>query len=92
MADKLTLVFAALERLAEIAKDSDLVEYLRHGSQHVDTFINEVGSHKANLKNLDTFTDAHAEATRPSGVPAQTYTKAEVDAMIASAIKRAREA
>jgi hypothetical protein len=88
MTDKTTLVFAALKRLAQRAKDSDLVDYLEHSSHHAGTFIEEVDQHLKHLDDLDKFTEAHAAATQPGG-SARTYSKAELDRMVAESVQQA---
>lgn len=85
--DKLELVFAVLKRLAQAADDSELVEYLDHGSHHSDAFLQGVEKHLENLKDLDAFTTRHAEATQP-GTP-QTFTQAQLDSMIKDAVANA---
>lgn len=88
--DKLTLAFAALERLAEKSGDKELVEYLRHGSQHSGVFLAEIDDHHNNLKDLDAFEERHAERTNVSSGPARTFSQAEFDAAVAKAVKRAK--
>ncbi len=89
--DKTTTLFAAVERLAEKVGDEDLLEYLRHSSQHSSVFLEEIDAHHAKLADLDAFKSAHEAATSPQGNGAQvSYSKSEVDAMIAAAIKKAR--
>ncbi len=89
--DKTTTLFAAVERLAEKTGDDDLLEYLRHASQHSSVFLEEIDAHHAKLADLDAFKSAHEAATSPQTNGAQaSYSKAEVDAMIAAAIKKAK--
>lgn len=90
--DKLVLLFAAVERLAKAAGDSNLVEYLSHGSHHSGEFIDEVNLHHKNLDGLEEFTANHAALTSPASAAQQahSYSKVEVDAMIKEAIKAAK--
>lgn len=87
--DKNALLFAAVELLAEETGHKDLAEYLGHNSQHSADFIAEVDRHKSNIANLDVFKAKHEEMTHPEGVEAETYTKAELDALVAKAVKDA---
>jgi hypothetical protein len=88
--DKLTLAFAAIERLADKVGDKDLADYLRHGSQHSGAFLDEVDSHHNNLKDLDAFSEKHAVLTSVSSGAARTFTQAEFEAAVAKAVKRAK--
>jgi len=87
---KESLVFAALERLADKAGDKDLAEYLRHGSQHSGVFLAEIDEHHNNLKDLEAFTEKHDILTHPSGEPSRTFSQVEFDAAVAKAVKRAK--
>lgn len=88
--DKLPLLFAAIRRIAQRFKDTDLVDYLDHTSHNSDAFIQEAQKHLSNIANLDEFTEAHERLTHP-GQPARTFSEQEVQAMIAKALDQARK-
>jgi hypothetical protein len=82
------LIVAAVERLAEQAGDEQLVEYLSHSSHHSVAFMDEVKKHHDRLKDVDAFTASHRALTQPGG-ESKTYTKAELDAMVADSVRLA---
>jgi hypothetical protein len=64
------------------------VDYLEHPSQHSDAFIAEVDQHLHHLSDVEAFADKHDALTQPGGV-GRTYTKDELDRMVADSVQRA---
>jgi hypothetical protein len=89
--DKLTLLFAAVQHLAEESGHTKLAEYLGHTSHHSSVFQEEIQQHYDNINNLEEFKAKSEEETHP-GAPAQTYSQAQLDAIVAAAIKKAKAA
>lgn len=87
--DKLSLAFAAIERLAHKAGDDELVQYLNHSSHHGDQFSAEIDRHHVNLGDVDLFEEKHHDETHPGVSNVKTYSQAEIDAMVANAVKEA---
>lgn len=84
---KEALVFAALEHIAEKVGATDLAEYLRHSSIHSSAFQEEIDKHHAFLDDLEGFKKSNWNLTHASET--QTYSQAQLDAMVAEAVKKA---
>lgn len=86
--DKLALLFAGLHVLAREAGHDDLIAYLEHPSQHSDVFESDIRQHLTHIADVVKFTDNHAVVTQPGGA-SRTYTKDELDRMVAASVQKA---
>jgi hypothetical protein len=86
--DKLALLTAGLHILAREAGHDDLITYLEHPSQHSSVFIEEVQGHLKNIADVVGFHDKHTLLTQPGG-ESRTYSKGELDRMVAESVQRA---